>query len=203
MTTSHPYPAHIVEVVAKTLFETQHAANGYRAASFWNQTGSIKRGEYTALAHKTLNALWDALQVGDATHMQAVPDDAIVLSATGEICAPHCLISEPHGADLESSGLGNLIWEVSQQDEATVSATGASILAKAIISSQWLAHDRRKTEQRAAATAVRAYADTLGVDITDDHDDSEWWAGYRAAQRSFIHQTVQHAQQIEEATDDD
>jgi hypothetical protein len=45
---------------------------------------------------------------------------------------------------------------------------------------------------RIKADALRAYADTLGVNVNDE--GTEWWQGYRQAQREFIHKTIAEAQ---------
>lgn len=43
----------------------------------------------------------------------------------------------------EYSGLGRVVWEASRQDEGTISALGADVVAKAVLGSDWLAaHDR-------------------------------------------------------------
>jgi len=45
---------------------------------------------------------------------------------------------------------------------------------------------------RIKADALQAYADTLGVNVNDE--GTEWWRGYRQAQREFIHKTIAEAQ---------
>jgi hypothetical protein len=44
---------------------------------------------------------------------------------------------------MDDSGLGALIWEVNHRDEANLSALGASIIAKAVLNSKWLAEHER------------------------------------------------------------
>jgi len=70
-------------------------------------------------------------------------------------------------SNLDNTGLGALIWETSRVDEGTISATGASIIAKAILSSDWLAaHDAevRADERERVARQVKAlcFGDHLG-----------------------------------------
>ncbi|NWN87069.1 MAG: hypothetical protein HLX51_00780 [Micrococcaceae bacterium] len=63
---------------------------------------------------------------------------------------------------------------------------------------RWYNAEMKASAQSGGATEIRRYADSLGVDGNAVNDDSEWWDGYRAAQRGFIAQTSRHAKQIEE-----
>lgn len=60
---------------------------------------------------------------------------------------------------------------------------------------RWLADMLRQEREKGHAEALRAYADTLGVDANEEHDGDEWWAGYRQAQREFITRTERAADQ--------
>ena len=56
---------------------------------------------------------------------------------------------------------------------------------------RWLAeHDAR---------LIESLADDRGVDASEDHDDDEWWMGYRQAQREIIHWLTKRARQVREA----
>lgn len=46
-------------------------------------------------------------------------------------------------------GLGKLIWETSHADEGTISATGANIVAQAILASDFVAQIRAETLEEA------------------------------------------------------
>jgi len=67
----------------------------------------------------------------------------------------------------DDSGLGSLIWETSIEDEGTISATGANIVAQAILGSDWLKkHDAEIREQAIKdvwAGVDAAYAQEIGA----------------------------------------
>jgi len=46
----------------------------------------------------------------------------------------------------------------------------------------------------ARAEALRGFADTRGVNIGDE--DSEWWQGYRQAQRECVRDALDHARSL-------
>lgn len=83
---------------------------------------------------------------------------------------------------LDNTGLGALIWETSRADEGTISATGASIVAKAILSSDWLAaHD--------AAAAAPPIGFELRYNGTEEPVAAAYVGGWHAA-----YETVRGAQ---------
>lgn len=65
----------------------------------------------------------------------------------------------------------------------------------------WLAARERAAERRGAAEALERFADILGVDVDESHDDDEWWWGYRQAQREHIRAIVRRAEQYREDRD--
>lgn len=48
------------------------------------------------------------------------------------------------------------------------------------------------------AALIESLADDRGVDACEDHDDDEWWMGYRQAQREIIHWLTERARQVRE-----
>lgn len=67
------------------------------------------------------------------------------------------LPAEPDAGDVEHAGsLGRIIWETSRADEATISATGANIVARAILASDWLDAVRRKAGGERAEQIAQA-----------------------------------------------
>lgn len=48
------------------------------------------------------------------------------------------------------------------------------------------------------AALIESLADDRGVDASEDHDDDEWWVGYRQAQREIIHWLTKRARQLRE-----
>ena len=97
---------------------------------------------------------------------------------------------------LDNTGLGALIWETSRADEGTISAAGASIIAKAILSSEWLAaHDAevRADERERVAEKVAAAAPAIGFELryngTVDPVAAAYVGGWHAA-----YETVRTAQ---------
>ena len=48
------------------------------------------------------------------------------------------------------------------------------------------------------AALIESLADDRGVDASEDHDDDEWWVGYRQAQREIIHWLTKRARQVRE-----
>lgn len=48
------------------------------------------------------------------------------------------------------------------------------------------------------AALIESLADDRGVDACEDHDDDEWWMGYRQAQREIIHWLTERARRVRE-----
>jgi len=69
----------------------------------------------------------------------------------------------------EDSGLGSLIWEASRNDEGTISATGASIVATAILESDWLKNHDAAIRLAVIEDARRALA--VGVQTAYSYGD--------------------------------
>lgn len=63
--------------------------------------------------------------------------------------------------------------------------------ARVVLASSWLA----ERDARVRADGVRAFGDTLGVNVGDE--DDEWWRGYRQGQREALHAAQKHADAIE------
>ena len=72
----HPYPEHIVEAVAKALWETAPASQ----VIGWDDLApqDSQHADYTHKAHTALQALWDASRVDTVEQLEALPDNAIV-----------------------------------------------------------------------------------------------------------------------------
>jgi hypothetical protein len=80
--------------------------------------------------------------------------------------------------------------EVRDRASAQAGYTSGMVEAMTAEFDRWLAaHDAE-----VAAKALRALADNLGVNVGDD--DSEWWQGYRQAQREFVHGVAERADRI-------
>ena len=67
-------------------------------------------------------------------------------------------------------------------------------VASMVIASDWLAKVRAEAKVE-AVRMVREWADDRGVNVGDE--DSDWWRGYRQAQREAVHEAAGLADLIE------
>jgi hypothetical protein len=80
--------------------------------------------------------------------------------------------------------LGEIIWTTSRADESTISATGANVVARAILDSDWLAQRdaaQRAEGAKAVVDAVEGVANLLGY----SYDSAQYVAAARAAAARF------------------
>ena len=85
--------------------------------------------------------------------------------------------AEPDARDVEA--LGEVIWTTSRADESTISATGANIVARAVLASDWFAaHDaqvRREERERIAQAVSSAFTgDMFEENAMGAAAENEW-----------------------------
>lgn len=99
--------------------------------------------------------------------------DANVVTGFCDACRDWCKDLKTPAPDSERGRLAAIIWEASRADEGTISATGANIVADAILAAD--------SEQAAVIRAVTAVVDELGDTDTELIDVTALYERLRTA----------------------
>jgi len=81
--TNHPYPAHVIERVAKGLWNTTPASGALDWEDLQPEDSINRKDVYLEKANAALQALWDASRIDTIQQLKKVPDFSILVDNEG------------------------------------------------------------------------------------------------------------------------